>query len=264
MDKIRKIGFVSLMSLIFLIAASLTAFGTGYLPCPKREYYMAYLAGGVLILILSGLAVFIVRKNTAVNVICFMANSVALGLCIRSWYILRELENNLLTLFLVCIACIAYLWIFFGLCLIPAIKRHIKLFFWVWLFLSFIGYTVAVALTETTFLSTFGYYMLVVSSFIYAIVSHSEDKKQLMRALTLSTYTVVVVAIIVAVLIFAEDADLDSGQADARLLVHRLGHVVQQGAEALIKGGNLPGSLPQQGIPFINHIPNCHFICSFL
>ena len=78
-----------------------------------------------------------------------------------------------------------------------------------WLFLSFIGYTVAVALTETTFLSTFGYYMLVVSSFIYAIVSHSDDKKQLMRALTLSTYTVVVVAIIVAVLIFAEDADLD-------------------------------------------------------
>lgn len=77
MDKIRKIGFVSLMSLIFLIAASLTAFGTGHLPCPKREYYMAYLAGGVLILILSGLAVFIVRKNTAVNVICFMANSVA-------------------------------------------------------------------------------------------------------------------------------------------------------------------------------------------
>lgn len=209
MDKIRKIGFVSLMSLIFLIAASLTAFGTGYLPCPKREYYFAYLAGGVLILILSGLAVFIVRKNTAVNVICFMANSVALGLCIRSWYILRGLENNLLTLFLVCIACIAYLWIFFGLCLIPAIKRHIKLFFWVWLFLSFIGYTVAVALTETTFLSTFGFYMLVVSSFIYAIVSHSEDKKQLMRALTLSTYTVVVVAIIVAVLIFAEDADLD-------------------------------------------------------
>ena len=51
MDKIRKIGFVSLMSLIFLIAASLTAFGTGYLPCPKREYFFAYLAGGVLKLI---------------------------------------------------------------------------------------------------------------------------------------------------------------------------------------------------------------------
>ena len=56
----------------------------------------------------------------------------------------------------------------------------------------------------------------------------------------------------------AEDADLDRRQPDARLLDHRLEHIVQQGGELAVKGGHFAGSLPQQRVPFVHHIPNCH------
>lgn len=138
MDKFKKTGFVSLMALAFL-------------------------------LVISGVTAFVVRDKTAVNIACFAVNAVALGCCIRAWYIFRGLNNGFLTMFFVSLACIAYLWLFFALCLIPPLSRHIKLFFWLWLILSVIAYVLVVIFTKTTFVSTFGFYMLVMCGFIYSM-----------------------------------------------------------------------------------------------
>ncbi len=209
MDKFKKTGFVSLMALAFLLVASLTAFATGFIPCPEQSYGWAYICAGAFLLVISGVTAFVIRDKTAVNIACFAVNAVALGCCIRAWYIFRGLNNGFLTMFFVSLACIAYLWLFFALCLIPPLSRHIKLFFWLWLILSVIAYVLVVIFTKTTFVSTFGFYMLVMCGFIYSMVSPSADFEELMRALTLSAYSVFIVAIIVAVIAISGEGDFD-------------------------------------------------------
>lgn len=207
MGKLKKIGFISAMTLAFLLVASVIAYATGFLPCPDKKYGWAYLSVGLIILIASGIVAFVVRKNTAVNVVCFFMNSVALGSGIRAWYIFREIDNNFLTMFFVCLACLAYLWLFFALCQIPVFSRHKKLFFWLWLLLSLGAYLAVVILTTTTFVSTFGFYMLVLCAFIYAVVSSSSRLDKIMRALTISAYSVFAVIVIVALTVMSEDGD---------------------------------------------------------
>lgn len=207
-NKFKKAGIVSLATFIFLLAASAVALALGYVRLEHESYGWLFLIVGVILLILSGLVAFVVRGNTAVNLACFAANAVALGFCIRTWYFFRGLENNFVTMLLICLACVAYLWVFFALCLIPFISRHIKAFFFIWLAISAVAYILVVIFTNTTFVSTFGYYMLVVAAFTYAMVSGSHNLKELIRALTLSAYSVFAVAVIVAVIIISEDGDL--------------------------------------------------------
>lgn len=200
MTKLKKLGFITVMALAFLLVASVVAFVSGFLPGQEQEYYILYLIAGVAVIVLSGIVALIVKKNAAVNAVCFFVNGVALGICIRAWYLYRRIDNDIFTLILVCIACIAYIWLFVALCQIPVLARHIRAFFWVWLILSALGYFAAVTFTKTTFVSTFGIYMLVLCSFAYAVVRPAENKRELLRTLTVSTYTVFVLIVIIAVL----------------------------------------------------------------
>ncbi len=50
-------------------------------------------------------------------------SSVAMGFFIRSWYILRELDNSIFVMTLISFGCVLYLWCFFALTRIPFIKR---------------------------------------------------------------------------------------------------------------------------------------------
>lgn len=208
MDKLKKTGIVSAAALIFLLIASLAAYLFGFVKTDYPNAGWVFIGAGAAILVASGVVAFAVRKYAAVNIACFAANSVALGLCIRGWYILRGLENSFLTMFLVCLACIAYLWIFFLLCLVPFLSRHIKPFFFIWLGISAVAYILVVIFTETTFVSTFGYYMLMTASFIFAMISGVSGIHGLIRAMALSSYSVVVVAAIAAVVGLTEDGDM--------------------------------------------------------
>ena len=101
----------------------------------------------------------------------------------------------------------AGLWIFFLIGLIPPIARHVKLYFWIFFGASFAAYILVIIFTETSFVSTFGYYMLVVAAFIYAMCAEVADLKGLMRSLTLSTYSVFAVAVIAAVVVLTGEGD---------------------------------------------------------
>ena len=152
---------------------------------------------GIGILIVSGLISIISKKNILLNVLCFTISAVALGFCIRAWYIFRGFDNSFLTIFLVSLACVAYLWIFYLLTYIPFVEKHFNLFFWLYFIISFIVYLILVFTTKTTYISTFGYYMIIEMSFIFALCSECENMKELIKSLTLSTYSVFVVAIFI-------------------------------------------------------------------
>ena len=73
--------------------------------------------------------------------------------------------------------------------------------------------------TKTTYVSTFGYYMLIEMAFIYAMCLEASTWQELVRNLTLSTYSVFGVAVVVGVFVLIAagggDADCDCECGDA-------------------------------------------------
>ena len=205
MNKFKRAGIVCALALAFLFVAALTAFALGYIQQSLQGHWAIYLSVGAGAMGASGIAAFCVRHNTAVDIACLAADAVALGLCIRAWYIVRGLENDLLTMFLICLACIAVLWAFFFIGLIPPFARHGKAYFLVFLLAGGAIYLVLVCVTETAFLSTFGYFMLVEAGFIFGMLFRAETVKRLLRIATLSSYSVFIVAVIVAFSALSED-----------------------------------------------------------
>ena len=67
--------------------------------------------------------------------------------------------------------------------------------------------------TKTSFVSTFGYYMIIEAAFILALCDSSNNYLELFRNITLSSYSVFIVAIIIALLMLETDFDFYVGNA---------------------------------------------------
>ena len=205
----KKTMIVSGLSLLFLLTASAVAYGLRRMAFSSAWIPLAIGAG---LLVLSGIGAFFAKAEMIKNLVCFCVSAVALGFCICAWYIFRGFDNAFYVIALVSVACIAYLWIFYALSRIPFFERHFNLFFWIFYILSFIAYVLIVIFTKTTYVSTFGYYMLIEMAFIYALCSDSENIQDLVRRITLATYSVFAVAVLIAVFMLSEsggDIDMD-------------------------------------------------------
>ncbi len=213
----KRISIVSLASFIFLMLSSVVALVTKTIFSEAKWALVA----GCATLIVSGVLALIIRENVAVNVVCFFISSVAMGLLIRAWYILRGLENSFLTMVLISLLLVAYLWLYFAISRIPFIRGSrtgMIIFSAVFVVLSVVAYIILVNKTETTYLSTIGYYAIIELGFIFAMSLEARDRDELIRNLTLSTYSVFVVAVIVAVFVIIAalggdglDCDCDCG-----------------------------------------------------
>lgn len=194
----KRISIVSLASFIFLMLSSVVALATKTLFSEAKGALIA----GCITLIVSGILALIIRESTAINVVCFFTSSVAMGLLIRAWYILRGLENGILTMVLISLLLVVYLWAFFAISRIPLI-RHNKTAFIIFsvcfVVISVVAYVLLVMNTSTTYLSTIGYYAIIQLGFIFAMSIEAHTREELIRNLTLSTYSVFVVAIIVVI-----------------------------------------------------------------
>ena len=197
----KKISIVSLFSFLFLFLASVVAYVLGFV---NFEHAWVPLVIGVAILIVSGLVALVVKRIVGVNVLCSIISAVALGFMIRSWYVFRGFENALWILVCVSLACVVYLWAVFGLAHLPFARNHPKIFLLIVVLVSLAGYVCLLIFTQTTFVSTFGYYMIVEIAFLFAMFVTSDSVRKLIRNLTLSTYSVFIVAIIIAIMILSE------------------------------------------------------------
>jgi len=203
----KKIGIVSILSFVFLFISSLVAYFLGGITFSS---VWVPLCVGVGILIASGVLAIFAKRNMALNAVCYVVSGVALGFCIRAWYVFRDFYNPLWLLALVSLACVAYLWVVFVVSRIPVCKSHPKIYALVAFILSFVGYVLLVIFTKTTFISTFGYYMIIEIAFLFAMFNSSDDFYELFRNITISTYSVFVVAVILVISIASgEDFDLD-------------------------------------------------------
>lgn len=214
----KKITIVSLISFAFLFICSLIAKMTMH----TFSGYKAPLIIGVGILALSGIIALIVRENTPVNIVCAVLSAVAMGIIMRSWYILRELEPSLAITTLISFGAVVYLWVYFALIRIPVIKESAPITVAVsvlYAILTLVAYLIIVFNTKTSFVSTVGYYAIMELSFIFAMSFEVNDKNELIRNLTLSTYSVLIVAIIVLVIALiaaagGDGCDCDCGGCD--------------------------------------------------
>lgn len=214
----KKISIVSLASLLFLILCSAVARLT-------RGLFLSgtvALAVGAVTLAVSGVLAWILGQRLWANVLCFFISDLAMGVLIRAWYIFRALDNTFPIMMLVSAAAVGYLWVFFALSRLPFIQKDrgaYALLCVLYLAASVGAYLAVMLNTKTTFVSTFGYYMAIELAFIFAMSMEVSSAEGLIRNLTLSTYSVLIVALIAGVIALAVaggggDCDCDCDCAD--------------------------------------------------
>jgi len=209
----KKITIVSLASFLFLFLCSAVAILT------RGMFKSAVVAliTGVVILAVSGALAFFVKEKVGMNIACFFISSVAMGVLMRAWYINRGFNNSLALMMAVSMATVLYLWLFFALSRIPFIRNSgvaYAVYCAIFVILSVVGYLVVMTKTETTYVSTFGYYMIIELAFIFAMSLEVHTPEELIRNLTLSTYSVLIVAIIAGVVILVAAAGGDGCDCD--------------------------------------------------
>lgn len=210
----KKITVVSLASFAFLLLCSTVAV---ILKSLLTDALTALIIGAA-ILVVSGVVAFAVRESTRINILCIALSSVAMGVLIRAWYINRGFDNSFAVMTVISLGAVLYLWVFFALSKIPFIhksKTAYTVLCVLYAILSGVFYFLVMLKTETTFVSTCGFYMIIELAFIFAMSLEVNNKKELIRNLELSTYSVFIVAIIAGVVIIAAlaggDCDCDCG-----------------------------------------------------
>ncbi len=212
--EMKKITLVSLASFGFLMLSSLVAV---LLEGVIKGDAVLSLVIGILTLLVSAAFAMFAKDSIKLNLSCFFISAVAMGFLLRAWYINRGFSNTLPVMLMVSASEVLYLWIFFALSRIPFIRRK-KLYLSILLFLyaliSVILYTVAVVKTETSYVSTLGYYMIIEFAFIFAMCLEVNSRRELIRNLTLSTYTIFGIAVIIAIFILLAALGGDSCDCD--------------------------------------------------
>ena len=134
-----------------------------------------------------------------------MINAFALGLCIRGWYIYRGFDNPLWVMLLISLISTFYLWVFYLLLFVPIFNRNYTAFTIIFMILSIIAYVLVVIFTKTTFVSTYGWYMIIEIAFIFALSIDYYDNEELFKGVVISTYSVIVVAILMLLIMLNGD-----------------------------------------------------------
>ncbi len=206
----KKAGLVSAVSFAFLLVCSVVAYSLRFAPLSSAAVTLVI---GLGILALGGALVLFAKKRIALNIPVFFLSAVALGFCIRSWYLFRGFDNSLTVMLAVCLCATAYLWVFYLFSKIPLFRDNPAAFVSLYLIISLAAYILTVIFTRTTYVSTFGYYMLIEITFIFAMYSEADNAGSVIHNLALSTFSVfgaaAFIAAIIALAVLGGDCDFD-------------------------------------------------------
>ena len=203
----KKITVVSIVSILFLCLSSLVGYFLRYLDTDSAWLMLGI---GVGIGIISASCAGILKKYKFTNYLCLILSSIALGFMIRAWYIYRGFDNKWWVMILTSISCAIYLWVYYLLLHIPCFKNHSTGFTIIFVIISLIAYLFIMGFTKTTFVSTFGYYMIIEIGFIFALIKDSNSNVKLLRNMVMSSYAIFIVAFIIFIILLAGDgADFD-------------------------------------------------------
>lgn len=188
-------------SFLFLTVTSLVGY-TAYFFNITDFWIMFGIASGVLVV---GILIGIIKHKSA-KIVSFFVNAVSMGFYLQSWYINRGFENSVWLMLGVATLAVAYMMVFALPLLIPAVNRHYGIYLIIFILLSLGGYVALLVFTKTTWVSTLGYFGLLQLSFILGSSFDCTDFDDEIRALWLSSYSIVVCAAIILAIVAGGDS----------------------------------------------------------
>lgn len=188
-------------SFLFLAVTSIVGY-VAYFFNITDFWIMFGIASGVLV---AGILIGFIKRTSA-KIVSFFVNAVSMGFFLQSWYINRGFQNSIWLMLGVAALAVAYMIVFALPLLIPAVNRHYGIYITVFVLLSLGGYVALVVLTTTTWVSTLGYFGLLQLSFIVGSSFDCSDFDDEIRALWLSSYSIVVCAAIILAIVMGGDS----------------------------------------------------------
>ena len=207
----KKTFKIFLMSLVFLTLCSIVGYFTKY---ANFKDVWGPLVIAAPILLLSIILSIIGKYYKTINIVSFVMNAVALGFCIRAWYILRNFDNSLWIMLAISVVASSFIWLFYLFSFLPGFDSHPITDTLLFALIFLVFYIILVAKTKTTFVSTLGYYLIIELGFLFASLAAASDNWKLFRNISLSTFSVIAVAIIIAIIAGSGDFDIDISGLD--------------------------------------------------
>ncbi len=209
MDRILKTGIVTLL---FLLVSSITGYFAKYIPI--NEFWPMFAIGsGVLVLGILILILF--HKHQKIKPFIVLINAISMGFYLRSWYILRGFENELWIMLLVALLATLYFLVYTVFLLFPFINKHYGWYLLAFILLSIGGYICLLVLTKTTWVSTLGYYGIIVLSFILCLSMEDKTTNEKYNRLLIGSYSIAICALIILIIALGGDGldgfDIDLG-----------------------------------------------------
>lgn len=205
----KRLGRMILASFLFLTVCSLVGY-LAYYTKITNFWVMFGIASGVLAL---GIGLGFV-KHVSCKIVAFFINAVSMGFYLQSWYINRGFRNSIWLMLGVAALAVAYTIVFVLPLFIPSVSRHYGVYVTIFILLSLGGYVALVICTKTTWVSTLGYYGILQLSFILGSSFGCNDLEDEVRALWLSSYSIVVCAAIILLMVLGGDGCDCDGSCD--------------------------------------------------
>ena len=207
----KNVTLTSLATLVLLLCTSAVATLAKLF---LFDFNIAFIIAAA-ILAVSGLLIMIIKRSTAINVICFFVSAVAFGIAMRGWFMFCGVDVGIAVLAIISLIS-AVLFFVFGV--ITRISLHTRKMFIYGL--AIIIYILAGAITlfmanksGNVYLSTLVFYLLSIAGFVFAVSVDTDDTERLIRCLALSTYSVLI-AVIAIILIAVALSSGDSPDCD--------------------------------------------------
>lgn len=206
----KKTLKIYLVSLFFLILCSIIGYFSKYANFKSAQVPLMISS---IVFIISLFPCGYGKKSKFLNIILLLMFAIVLGFCIRAWYILRGFDNNFWIMFAVSLFASSFIWLFYLFSFVPGFNSHPKIYTLLFALFFFVIYVGLVFWTETTFLSTLGYYLIIELGFLFASLSSSTNNWELFRKIALSALFVVMIACVIAS-IATGDFDFDISGID--------------------------------------------------
>ncbi len=215
----KKVSLISLIAFVFLAVTSVVSI----VAKPFFTDCIIAIAVALGMLLVSGILAFIAKKRKVINIICFFINCVAFGIALRGWYIYLGMECGIAEMLLICLGVALFFFIFGSITRIPFVRNSKALVIVVFvLHLIFDGFAIYLALLTMSniYLSTIAYFLIASWGFLFPLALESDDVDSMIRNLTLSTYSVFVAVVIMALIILtfttgeALDCDCEGDECD--------------------------------------------------
>lgn len=198
----KKITLVSIISILFFSLSSIITYILRFSETDNKWFFFTI---GIFLILISGFLAFAFKKYNGIVKTCLVLNSIALGFFIKAWYIFSGYDNPLWMMLLVSVSTVILLLVYYLLTYIPFFNRHPVLLTVLYIILILIIYIVVASTTKTTFVSTFGFYMIVQFTFIIGLCIESRTYSELMKNMLYCSYSIIIVAIIIGLMMLAGD-----------------------------------------------------------